>query len=496
MKKNKNELDRISLIMSLIVLSFSILYGIFYFNKDMFSVTTNDYSLSETDKKDKGISYLINSMDAPNNYELVDHRYISSLYNMGELSYYDLNLNKLYSTSSNDIEVGVNHKLYVLNNENNSIEVSYLDNNELKKIDKINNVGSYNKVYYVNSNNNYYLLGFVINSDKEYFYLLDDDKLSVIESNDFSFCGDLVDNNIIHTYDTNHIVITSDNNTNYGVYDLENKKINIGINYEYIKSVGKNSYIINNDNSYSVYDGNMKRLSITYDYIDKVFNYYITFRDKKVTILDKDLKAITSLDYKINDELKDENNNIRYSDIFSYYKYKNDLILVDSNNKVFLINKEGKVYSKDIDRFSITNCLYYIKDNSIYLLDEELNELYSIDLSYYYNMNSVVSLKVTLYGNTLVVDDYNTKNYFSYSDGNKLDDIEDYDINFTESIKIRLHKVRDNDNEYNEVVLTVGEEEVKGLILSDVDESKLFKKINNNYYLFTDNKIIEISKKG
>ncbi len=487
----KYKLDRITLIMSLLVFSFSALYGFFYFNRDMFSAATNDYSLSESDKKDKDIKYEINELDAPYNYELVDHRYLSSLSNMGELSYYDIDTKKLFETYDGEVEIGVNHKIYLLKDNYTSITVSYLDDDGVKIIDVISNIKKYNKVYYVN-NNSYYLVGFILNNEKEEFYLIEDDKISVIESDDYSFFGDSVDNNIIFINDKDHIIVTKDNNSKFGVLDLTSKKINISINNDYIKSIGKNNYIIYNDNKASVYDGSMKRLSITYDYIDKIFNNYIAIRDKKITILDKDLKVISNLDYVIGDDVTSEKTS--YDNLFSYYKFKDNLILVDKDNNVILIDKDGKVYIKEIENFSITNILYNLKDGVLHILGEGLTELYNINLKDYYE-NELISVKAELVGSTIVVDDFNTKHYFKPYTCEELDDIEDYYINFTESIKVKVSRVKE-DNEYNKLTLTVKEESINDLVINNIEEEKIFKKINNNYYLFTDNKIIKISKKG
>ena len=487
----KRELDRISLIISLLLFSFSILYGFFYFNRDMFSVPVTDHKLSESDKKDKDIEYSIKSFDAPYNYDLLDYRYLSSLSDIGELTIYDLDLNKVYENVDGIIDSGINHKLYKTTNSGGVIKVYFQDEKDFKSIGEIES-NNYKKVYY-NDNEEFFLIGFITNDEKEVFYKLDDDKVVTIESDGFNFIGDEDLETTMFTYDPDHIVIKKDDSKDFGVYDLNNKKISINTNYDFIKSSSKNRFIVYDDNNASIYDGNMKRLSITYDYIYRVFDYYIAIRDKRLIILDNDLKAVGSLDYTIDDSINDES---KYTDIFSYYKYNDSLIFIDGHNKVIALNKDNKLFIGDIENLFFSNVLYYIKDSKLHIVDEELKDKYMININEYYPNNLEGLVKVNLYGNTLVISDYVDEYYFDFEKGTKIDSIEDYNTNITESIKIKVKRVKKEDDVYNSVTLTVGDESIKDLIIHDLNIDRLIKKINNNYYLFADNKIIRISKKG
>ena len=498
----KNKLDRITLIMTLIIFSFSIIYGFFYYNRSMFKVTTNDNKITESDKKDTNISYTINSYDVPVSYDLVNHRYLSSVNAVGELSYYNLDGTLIYNNFSGEPFVGKNHKIYVLNSSEGSINISVVDKEEVKSLMDINTDSYYIVLNEVN--NEYVFLGIVaVQNNKETLYEFVDDKVNEIESDNFYFIGDNVrseNDRYIYTCDEDHIVISKNVNSEYGVYDIVNKKVIINTKNKYIRSLGNNYYVIYNDNNAAVYDGNMKRMSITYDYITKAYDYYIAVRDRKMTILDQDLKVITNVDFPISDGINTKYIREAYDSLFHVYSYKDNLVLattgVDTYNKIFLLNSKHELYSNEVYDFSITNFLYFVKDYYLHVLDDKLEEKYSIPLDTYFGGENIKNVYMELDGDTIVIRDEERAFFFDYETGTKIDEIKDYEISFTESIKIKVHPVLNNNEINNEITLYVGDNKVENLSKMNINKDMMFRKINKNYYLFTDNKIIKISKKG
>jgi hypothetical protein len=106
-------------------------------------------------------------------------------------------------------------------------------------------------------------------------------------------------------------------------------------------------------------------------------------------------------------------------------------------------------------------------------------------------MFPISELSFVKFGDTLILSNQSESKYFNFADGEEIKSIKDYEISYTDSIKLQVKNTGGN----MIGTLVVGDKEFTDLKYSDYHMDNLFRKISNNYYLFADNKILKISKK-
>ena len=210
--------------------------------------------------------------------------------------------------------------------------------------------------------NNYIILS---NNEKEFVF--DYIKGNIISNiyNNYSFINDSLiaennenkygiidyEGNVLINFDYNKIIDYKDGfvayseNSKVGIINTE-RNIDIKPAYEYVQLINDSIYIYKEDNKYYIasYDTELPINNENYDYLYGIDNIIITIKDRKLDIVDRNLKTKlllkvnTSYEYKIEKERDSlnfylENNllhfNIINDDNITYYIY--DI----KNNKLF-----------------------------------------------------------------------------------------------------------------------------------------------------------------
>lgn len=161
------------------------------------------------------------------------------------------------------------------------------------------------------------------------------------------------DNNIIAEFKYNKITDYKDNylayseNSKIGIVNKE-KEIDIKPTYEYVQLINDSIYTYLENNEYYVasYDTELPINNEKYDYIYGIDNVIITIKDKKLDIVDTNLKSKlllkldTFYEYKVEKERESlniyvDNNNLLHFDVITDNKTKISYLYDIKNNKLF-----------------------------------------------------------------------------------------------------------------------------------------------------------------
>ncbi len=502
-EKNKSGMNRIALTISVIVLVFGLLYGFIYFNKDKFfaQAPSDSNKITEKDKQDKDVEYEVKTLLSDiGRYEVIDNKYLKvDDVNRG-LSFYTVDGEEVLKDYDGEIFVGLDKELYKLEYRNSNIVIEVVKNGKLFTVKEINiSTDNWYKVIYTNDSGTHFLVGVVFEEDsKDYLYKLDSSKTIEYVLPQKHFIGDLIDEstNTIYMYDPNYIIVTSgsrDETIDKGVYSFEEKKITIDCVYENIESINNGNFIVNIGDKASIVDGNLKSLTIPYDFIMKRNGYYLVARDGKFAIFDKNFKVLTDFEIPFYgfEYIYSGTNNIRtavYKDKFLVMPYE----FGKDENEIYVLNNK-KLSKINLSKLYVDNFIYSFDDvtRNYNIFSDDFELLYSINVDKYFNMFPISELSFVKFGDTLILSNQSESKYFNFADGEEIKSIKDYEISYTDSIKLQVKNTGGN----MIGTLVVGDKEFTDLKYSDYHMDNLFRKISNNYYLFADNKILKISKK-
>ena len=198
-----------------------------------------------------------------------------------------------------------------------------------------------NEKLIINNNNNILLYDYkknkIINDAYSDYYFINNELIAVKnEQNKYGlidFEGNIVSNlnyNRITDYKNGYLIYQEQEK-----YNLKNIITNQEIinGYDEIKFVNEKYLIIKQEQSYMLYNYNeKKKLNQKYNYLYPAENYIITFNNKKIDILDKNLNSIliikinTHYDYITSNEkgslkFRKENDNLLFNVVNSENKY-------------------------------------------------------------------------------------------------------------------------------------------------------------------------------
>ena len=514
--KEKKTINRVAIVLSTIVLMFGIIYGFWYYNRDSFLRNRNNSNnITEEDINDKDVKYEVKELklEGVQTYLLQESLFKGielDTYGNQTNNYYDLDGN-LLGSSKYDYFLGSDNFLYKIDHDiqNKTVSINMIKKGKeypVKNITVDTDKVTYHPLYYV-KDDNYFSIGFITEDEEgnSKLYVLNEGIVNEYNTKEFSFIGNnaiLTTDDAIITEDPNYIAITKGNGKD-GIFSLKDMKIVAPLEYDVALAIGNNGFILKKDKKASIYDSNMKSLTIPYDYIEKIYDYYLVSRNNKFALLDSTLKQVTDFaipQYK--EELSYHTSYINNNgyDIIKLY----DGIIVTTINpdkeevSELYVYQDKKLKKYTINNMEISNFIYSadIKERTYTIYDDEYKELYKINVDDYFKDENMLELELLRFGNTLSLSNDNKEVYLNYKDGNKQENISDYEVSYTESIKLRVHNNSiDKGINNNTITLYVGDKEYTDLAYANNNLNGVFKKINNKYYVITDNKIFVINKK-
>jgi len=511
-------INRIAIIISAIVLTFSLIYGLWYFNRGKIEVKKEDNSntITEKDKKDKDVKYDVKEIKLNGEFfSVVNNKYFLSSYIdtnfVQSFAYYDLDGNLVGDRLKDMLHPGLDDNLYGLtfNQTTKELTVHVLKKNNIFPVNTIALTDEdYHPVYYVDEDNNSYFLGIESVVDGvDTFFKVYDSSIETIKSDGFSFIGDnalLESFAIMYTSDPNNIVVEENSkeaNKKVGVFNLEEKKLIIDFNYDNIITIGNDNYIVNTKDKTTIINSKLKALTLPYDFITKEGDYFLVARDSKFAIFDKNYKVLTDFvipfygtEYNFHPCCGNTNNIVTR-------KTKDGMIILaldygTNNEEVFFLTKNNELRSNKINNLYVDNFMYSFDNTTrnYNILSNGFELMYSINLDKYFKDFPAEDMRLERYGETLVLRNQSEARYFNYEDGEETNGVKDYEIQFTESMKALVHSNLDIGDDNTTVTFYVGEKEYK-FVYGFFYPDRVFKKINNKYYFIADNKILQISAK-
>lgn len=309
------------------------------------------------------------------------------------------------------------------------------------------------------------------------------------------------------TYDSQYVIIYENTNgkKNYGLYDIKSEKIIIKPQYEALYTDGIN-YIATKNGKTGIISSKLKKIvDFQYDFIDRQENYYVVSKNKKLAIMDEDYRLLTGFTY----DYQESNKELSYTysqsknsyNTFKTSRIGDKYILTINNNEeqgltypkheTYIIDKNGTYETISANQFdaSINNSLIYsynYENQEYTIYDQNIKELYKIDLSEYdYNNYPKIEL---INENTIAVH-MNSDIYYNYETGEEIE----YPLNYQTSINgITISY----DNQKNNVTYKVNGEEVATITVNINENNKYFNKINDNIIYYNTKKDYIYIEKG
>ncbi len=511
-------INRIAIIISGIVLTFSLIYGLWYFNRDKIEVKKEDNSntITEKDKKDKDTKYNVKEIKLPGEFfSVVNNKYFLSSYidtNFAQtFAYYDLDGNLVGDKLRDMLHPGLDDNLYGLtfNQTTKELTVHILKKNNIFPVDTIAlTEEDYHPIYYTDNDNFSYFLGIVSRVDGvETFFKVNDSSIETIKADGFRFIGDgvlLEAYAPIYTSDSKYVVVEQESKDAYkkvGVFNIDEKKLIIDFDYDNILTIGNDNFIVNIKDKTTIVNSKLKALTLPYDFIMKEGDYFLVARDSKFAIFDKNYKVLTDFvipfygnEYNFHPCCGSTNNIVTR-------KTKDGMIILaldygTNNEEVYFLTKNNELRSNKINNLYVDNFMYYFDSTTrnYNILSDGFELMYSINLDKYFKGFPAEDMKLDRYGETLVLRNQSETRYFNYEDGEETNGVKDYEIQFTESMKALVHSNLDIGDDNTTVTFYVGDKEYK-FVYGFFYPDNVFKKINNKYYFIADSKILQISAK-
>ena len=511
-------INRIAIIISGIVLTFSLIYGLWYFNRDKIVEKKEDNSnvITENDKKDKDVKYDVKEIKLQGEFfSLLNNKYFISTQSNGDLaqsfSYYDLDGNVLGEHLNDMLHPGLDDKLYSLSYDETKKEltINTLINNNVYPLTVIKlDTSDYHPVYYVDDNGFSYFLGIeTVMDGVDTFYKIVESATEIIKAKGYHFIGDSVileSQAIIYTHDPNNIVVEEDSkeiNKKVGVFNFKDNKVIIDFDYDNIITIGNNNFIVNVKDKTTIVNSKLKALTLPYDFIQKAGSYYIVGRDTKLAVFDEDYKVLTDFeipyyggDYEFHPCCGNNNG------IYTLETDKGIFIITTNYEKnsedVYFLTKKNELRTHKIDNLNVMDVYFSFDETTrnYIIFSDEFELMYSINLDKYFKDYPYYELRLERYGDTLILRSQKEAHFFNYEDGEEINGVKDYELQFTESMKAVAHSNLDIGDDNTTVTFSVGDKEYK-FVYGFFTPNNVFKKIDNKYYFFADSKILQITAK-
>jgi hypothetical protein len=504
----RKELNTVFVTISVLLLVFGLLYGLFWFNRGKNNnKNSNSNEITNDDKKDKDVKYEVTevNIDTPV-YEVLGNKYLEKANSDGTFTYSDLN-NKDYIKNVDRLKLGIDNKLYEVKYDDNTLTISFLNKNTLIPSYSVLKESNFmSNVYYL-EDDTLYLLGVVLEDDDvDYLYYINSDNtIKEIKLEKYHFLGDIYydETDFIVTSDKRYIVVSSsghNDSTNTKVYDLVDEKFLFDKKYDDIVSIGDSMFIVSNDNKSTIINAAGKSLTIPCDFIDRIGDYYLMIRDKKMAVLDNNKKAIS--DFEIPYYGNGQSYHTLFNNNYIGHVYNGKLIVetVDLVGKeqgsIYYINKDNKLKKINDTGLYIGGFLhtYSSSNNTLNVYSDSFELLHIINLNDYFEGIPYYELSVIKNGTTLIISKNDTNYFLDFETGEKVDSVRDYQITFTDSIKIKVHNLLSEGENKNVFTLFVKDKEYKDYNYSNPNFNGVFRKINDKYYIFGENKYAVISK--
>ena len=375
-----------------------------------------------------------------------------------------------------------NGNLYVILDEyaenENVVTIYKLEDGEFKEYKEFGETNVYYTPILYSKDDNSYLMGFYgmnsTSSDdkKNKLYLLGKE---TIELDNINLVGDetvLGVSDPIITYSNENIISTNNAHKLYGVYNLNDNRLDIENNYQGIYRANNGNYIAVKDDKAAIIDDKLKKIvDFEYDFIDKHEDFYVVSKNNKLAIMNNNYELVTEFAF----DYQDAGMGVDYTyklccsafNTFAAHKIGEKYILTINANELnyddieyekhetYIINSDGTYETITTNHFEYdkeSNLIYSYntKENEYTLYTKELEEKIKINMSDYdYEGAYFLSL---INGNTIEVG-HNKDLYFDYETGEELDNIKDYTYEFGD---VTFKYI----GEENEVIITQNEKEI------------------------------------
>ncbi len=498
--KNK-DFNTVFITLSIILFLFGVFYGIWFFNRDKKknNIEPNEVEIGELEDV-YGLQYIIEEKIINYPYNLIGNKYLEQLNEDKYYKYTNLN-NETIINDTDKLELAYDKNLYYIESDSNHFNINAIKNGMLTSIYSDNrDIDFFSKIYY-SYNNNLMLMGVVVTSgDIECLYLISEDGIKEYKFEGYYVIGDNYFDELdyIITHDKRFIVLSSSGHNsidNPRVYDLEKEEVLFNNRYDDIITIGNSQFIASNNNKSTIINIKGNNLTIPYELIDKVGDYYLVSRDGNIAILDDNKRVITDF------EIPYYGGNYDYHTLrnkaYNKYNYKNMLVIepyeIGKSSTAIYYLFEDKLHKVIDSNFYIKDFIYsYNEETSLLnVYSDSFKQLYSININDYFDGIPYYELEFNKYGNTLVLSRDEVHYYFDYLSGEKIDNIADHEININNNISIKVHYDLDNSNMFT---ININGVEYTNYKCDGRDISDVFKKIKEKYYIFGDNKYMIVSK--
>lgn len=529
-EKTNKFLDEIKAFLILALIIGTIVFGCWYWYKHIYNGERPVESLKE-EKKVSGYKTIKYTAAKDHTIDVINEKIIIEFKNNVLYKIMDRKSDTLYEgeIEFDYVREGLDGNIYVVKVEDaeseNVVHIYKLEDKKLKEEKVLAEQGVYftEISYYENRyEDNSMLIGFKGFKDtydeefneiaETYLYTLKDSKMNKIEGLLLYGDNDIAkeDINNIVTFNSRYIVVREFANgvrtNNYGLYDIEDKKIYIKPQYEGLYTDESDTYIAIKNGKAGIINNKLKKIvNFEYDFIDKNDGYYIVAKNNKMAIMDSDYKLISKFDF----DYQASSDNISYSyvkneDTYNTFKSTkiNDKYILTINNKeymnqltydkhdTYIINSDGTYKTIVANEFEVddeSSMIYsFDKSKKVYTFyDKEFIEKCSIDISSYdYSKRAIINL---INENTVRIW-FDSYVYFDYETGEEIDSLKDYSA-LVNGITI------DYVNSKKEVSYSIDGSVAATINVKDVDDVLFFDKIDDNsLYYATQNEYVYIEK--
>lgn len=381
----------------------------------------------------------------------------------------------------NSFYLGVDGALYLVLDEfgenENTVTVYKLDDEELKEVFSISKLGVYYAPILYESKDGDRLIGFAGHyyTQDEYGDDVDTEYISLINGSNYEVENiDLFGNSIrlgvsdeIYTGSDRYVITYKEANEEYiyGLYDLKEGKEVIEPTYEIMKEIDGNRYVVQKNNKAAIIDVNRKiLLDYKYDFIDVNDGFFVVGKGNKLAIMDDKYNLVTDFVFEAQSGSKDTEFEYEYyyccanAPTFVAYKIGDKYVLVTNNrdygyfeydkHEAYFINSDGKYDTLVESEFSAENGLIYAKvdDNKFVIYNDNLTEKYELSFEKYdFNIYDLYLINE----NTIVASSDKNMVYVDYETGEIVDnelefnkEIDDMVINYMNNkLTIKVDKI-------------------------------------------------------
>ena len=505
----KKDINTVFVTISVLLLFFGLLYGVLFFGMKKTAKKDNTNNvITNDDIKDKNVKYNVKEMNInAAMYNVLNNKYLEKIVDENTYLYTDLN-NKNIIENSTKLYVGCDGNLYDVTYEDNNLTISSVYKTGLIPVISVHKDSNFNSlVYYYDDfdTDNICLVGYVLTEDNvDTLYYIHDKKVQETELKNNYVLGDYYydEMNVIVTHDTRYIVTSTSGHSssdNPQVLDMLEGKLLLADKYDDIITDGNSMFIASKNDKSTIIDLNGNTATIPYDFIERVYNYYLVSRDNKMAILDDTKKVIS--DFSIPYSGLDHDYHSFHMRNYVAFTFDNRLVIIPLNaekekEELYYLKDDKKIAKITDDKFYMSSILYSYNEesNSFRIYDDKFQIKYEIVINDHFYGIPYYELTFDLMGNNLVLSQNDKRVFFDYETGHLKDNLDDFELNYTDSIKIKVHPVIDDSGSYSTFSIYINNKEYPDYNYSKMNFNDIFKKIGKTYYIFGDNKFASLTK--